>query len=410
MQRGTNLGRLGDFNQAVIFDSIRRAPDGVSRVELASSTGLSPQTISNVVRRLLDNGFAREDRTVISGPGKPRTVLELEPDRLLAVGVHLDPAQMTVVLVNLRGHVLGSRRFADHDIDSPQATIGVMGDTIDELIRDSGQRRDHIVGVGVAAPGPIDPDAGVIVTPPLMGGDWRSVEIVEPLMERLQLSVMLEKDSVAAAIAEQWNGDQDRDRNFLSVYIGTGVGIGAVLGGEVLRGVSNNAGEIGNVVVPVPVPGSDTPVARTFGDAVSHESMLDLARAAGVDCRELEGADTVGQRSQFLGTMVRRARDGDTAALEVLTRLNGIWSSLVAQLANVYDVDKVFLGGPVWSEASSLLIEDAREAIQSQFLMSSVHRLDVETSSLGHHLGAIGGACAVLDAALSPKASALLLG
>ncbi|WP_291278263.1 helix-turn-helix domain-containing protein, partial [Galactobacter sp.] len=79
MQRGTNLGRLGGFNQAVVLEAVRHHPDGISRVELAEVTGLSPQTISNVARRLIEGGWIRESGTVISGPGKPRTILELIP-------------------------------------------------------------------------------------------------------------------------------------------------------------------------------------------------------------------------------------------------------------------------------------------------------------------------------------------
>lgn len=71
MRRGSNLGQLGGFNQAVILDSIRRAADGVSRTELAQSTGLTTQTVSNIARRLLDQRLIREDRTTSSGPENP---------------------------------------------------------------------------------------------------------------------------------------------------------------------------------------------------------------------------------------------------------------------------------------------------------------------------------------------------
>ncbi|RZU60613.1 ROK family transcriptional regulator [Zhihengliuella halotolerans] len=408
MQRGTNLGRLGDFNQAVIFDSIRRAEDGISRVELATSTGLSPQTISNVVRRLLDNGFVREDRTVISGPGKPRTVLELEADRLFAIGIHLDPGQITVVMVNLRGRVVGSRRFVERDIAVPEETISMMATAVEELIKDSGQPKDHIVGIGVAAPGPINPESGTIVSPPLMNG-WNEVEVVEPLVERLSLDVLIEKDSVASAIAEQWNGDEARDRNFMSVYIGTGVGVGMVIGGEVIRGASSNAGEIARVRVNVDGSDADRAESSTFATAVSFPSVLTKARELGVDVGAVTEEATMHERSQFLNTIVRQAKGGDEASVALIKVLNGYWASLVSQLTNTFDVDKVFVGGPVWAELHELLHEDMDRILQERFLMKDVHELDVRTSELGHNLGAIGGACAVLDAALSPKASALLL-
>lgn len=101
IRRGTNLPRMGDFNESVVLDAIRRHPAGLSRVELAQATGLSAQTVSNITRRLLDRGVARESGKHNTGSGKPRTLLEIVPTSRYAVGVHLDPAVITCVLVDL---------------------------------------------------------------------------------------------------------------------------------------------------------------------------------------------------------------------------------------------------------------------------------------------------------------------
>ena len=80
-RRGTNLPRMGDFNLTVILDAIRRSPAGLSRVELAQIVGLSPQTISNISRRLLDQDLIYEAGKEGTGPGKPRTMLRLKSVR-----------------------------------------------------------------------------------------------------------------------------------------------------------------------------------------------------------------------------------------------------------------------------------------------------------------------------------------
>ncbi len=80
MGRGSNLSRLGDFNQTVVFDAIRRIPGGTSRVELVAETGLPAQTLSNIVRRLLTQELIVESGRVQSAlRGKPRTLLRVEP-------------------------------------------------------------------------------------------------------------------------------------------------------------------------------------------------------------------------------------------------------------------------------------------------------------------------------------------
>ncbi|MFB0835390.1 ROK family transcriptional regulator [Arthrobacter halodurans] len=408
MRRGTNLGRLGDFNQAVIFESIRRAKDGISRVELAESTGLSPQTISNVVRRLIDDSLIREDRTIVSGPGKPRTVLELEADRLFSIGIDLDPGVITAVMMNLRGDVVAIRRIETPDLGVPEETISLMADAVEELITEAGQPRERIVGVGVAAPGPLDPREGVITGPPLLDG-WRNVEIVKPLGARLGLRVILEKDTIAAALAELWSGDHDGEgRNFVCVYFGAGVGVGTVLGGEVLRGVSNNAGEIGHYSV-----GRDSincACGRTgcLAAAIGFDNVARKAEAAGIPL-DVPATPTVAERAMGMNRLVDLARDGNAAALELLGECSRNVADMVAQLVNALDVDTVIMGGPVWARVNDFCLDQVNEIVNERFTAKAIHGISVLNSALGENNAAIGGACAVLDTTLSPKASALLL-
>src|SRR6478609_8619572 len=107
MRRGTNLPRMGDFNQTVVLDVVRRAGGGLARAEVARRTGLSPQTVTNVARRLLDLGLVVEEgEAARRGPGRPGTLLRLDAGSRFAVGVHLDPATMTFVLLDLSGAVV----------------------------------------------------------------------------------------------------------------------------------------------------------------------------------------------------------------------------------------------------------------------------------------------------------------
>jgi predicted NBD/HSP70 family sugar kinase len=408
MQRGTNLGRLGDFNQAVIFESIRRAKDGVSRVELAESTGLSPQTISNVVRRLLDDALVREDRTVVSGPGKPRTVLELEANRLMAIGIHIDPGLISLVMVNLRGEVVASERLDTPSVEVPERTIEQMAQTVEALIAESGQPRERIVGVGVAVPGPLDPKRGIVTGPPLLDG-WTEVEIVKPLADLLHLNVILEKDTIAAAVAELWNGtDEENGPNFLCVYVGTGVGVGMVLGGEVMRGVSNNAGEIGHYSVGEETGPCECGRNDCLAGALSFENVARRAAAVGIELDAPEGAN-VAERAAALNRLVEMARDGNTVAVELVTEFCSRAADMVGQLVNALDVDRVVFGGPAWSQVGDLCLKTVTRVINERFTAKDIHPIRVESSKLGHRNAAIGGACAVMDATLSPKASALLL-
>ncbi|GAA4377820.1 ROK family transcriptional regulator [Paeniglutamicibacter cryotolerans] len=407
MQRGTNLGRLGDFNQAVIFESIRRAVDGVSRVELAGSTGLSPQTISNVVRRLLDEGLVREDRTVVSGPGKPRTVLELETNRMVSIGIHLDPGLISLVMLNLRGEVLLSRRLEIPAVEVPEKTLETMAAAVNEMITESGHPRSNVVGVGVAAPGPLNPEKGFITGPPLLDG-WNEVDIVEPLHRALDLPVVLEKDTIAAAIAETWKGTGQGRDNFIFMYMGAGIGAGIVLNGEVVRGVSNNAGEVGHYSTGQDSRDCECGRRDCLAAATSFPMVAAQARAVGI-ALDVPDEGTVEERATGMNQLVEMAAAGNEAAQGVLRGSSEQVAQVAGQLCNALDVDTVILGGPLWADIGGYCLEQAALVINERFTPKDVHGIEVLSSRLGFEVGAIGGACAIMDAMFSPKASALLL-
>lgn len=408
MQRGTNLGRLGGYNQAVILDAIRRAHEGVARVELVERTGLSPQTISNVVRRLVDEGLVREDRKTVSGPGKPRTVLQLEVASRLAIGIHLDPVVMTLVMLNLEGDVVARARHGIPGGGQPEGMAAVMAAAVEELITGSGIDRHRILGIGLAAPGPIDVSRGMVVDPPMMR-EWTSVPLREPLRELTGLPVLMDKDTTAAAVAELWASDQPDPENFVFVYLGTGLGAGVVLEGEVLRGVSGNIGEIGHFPVEAEVPLCDCGKRNCVGMALNFGTLFQQAVEAGL----FPAGAELGNRYQATENIIRLCRmasEGEPAAAAIISRCAMLLGGTVAQVVNVLDVDRVIFGGPLWEGLDELALPVLREEINARFVSRAIHRVEVASSSLGFEVGAIGGACLVLDDALSPKASGLLLG
>ena len=160
---------MGDFNQSVILEAIRRSGEGLSRIELVEATGLSAQTITNITRRLLDEGLIAEAGRTINGPGKPRVTLRLVAESRFSVGVHLDPAVITFVLLNMTGEAVGRRVVRTQDRD-PSRIVETMAKTIEILIDEAGIDRDLVAGVGVAAPGPLDAAKGTVIDPPKLDG------------------------------------------------------------------------------------------------------------------------------------------------------------------------------------------------------------------------------------------------
>lgn len=406
-RRGTNLPRMGDFNRSVIFDAIRRAPEGRSRVELVDITGLSTQTVSNIARRLLDEGLIVEaGKTSAAGLGKPRTLLRLHPEGMYAAGVHIDPAVMTFVLLDLTGNVVAHARARTPKANEPGLVMRRIHDRFEKLVTDSGVAREKIVGLGLAAPGPIDQERGTIVDPPNLHG-WHRVPLRDSLERATALPVLVDKDVTAAATAESWAGGESGTGSFVFFYLGTGIGAGLVLGDELMRGVSGNAGEIGHIVADPEGPPCDcgrrgciavtcTPLALV----IEAERLGTIPEAPHDAARDVDAQFTL---------LCRAASAGDVTAGDILDRAADRTARAIAVLTNLLDVDRVVLGGPFWARLSARYLERIPPLLGEYSATASLRSVAVVGTGVGEDVGAVGAACLVLGRVLMPSAARLLL-
>jgi predicted NBD/HSP70 family sugar kinase len=403
VRRGTNLDRVGGFNDAVVLDAIRRS-EQLSRVELAEVTGLSGQAISNIARRLLDAGLVREaGRQRGAGLGKPRTLLELEPTGQYAVGVHLDPAVVTVVLLDLAGEVVARRRVDTSYADDPDVLIDGIAATVEDVIALADAPRDRVVGVGIAAPGPIDVERGFVVDPPNLAA-WHLVPIRDELRERTGLPVLLDKDVTAAASAEKWAGGGG---SFVFFYLGTGVGAGLVIGDEVVRGSSSNVGEIGHVIVDPDGPVCYCGRRGCVGEASRPRYLVEQAVQAGALAQGIDLDDRQAVDAAF-ARLCSLAEAGPGTAREIVAGLAVRIAKVVEDIANLLDLERVVFGGPHWEQFAPLFGDAVRTALDGRFLLRSVHPFEVAGTALGADVGAIGAASLVLDQTFSPNPSLMM--
>ncbi|MFF5917739.1 ROK family protein [Streptomyces flavochromogenes] len=273
-----NVPALRSPNAALVLDLLRTADEtGISRLELAERTGLTPQAVSKITARLRSEGLATEAGHRASTGGKPRTVLRLVPTAGYAVGVHLDRDELTTLLTDLAGTVV-ARRTRALDLG---AGAGPVLDAVTEEVRgllsgptagavEPAREPAHertptltpavptpapaptsVLGVGVAMPGPLDHRAGV---PGRVTGfpEWEGHPVREELARRLGLPVVLDKDTNAAALGLAVR--PAAPGSFAYVHLGTGLGAGLVLGGAPLRGDRTGAGELGHQTVQLDGP------------------------------------------------------------------------------------------------------------------------------------------------------------
>jgi predicted NBD/HSP70 family sugar kinase len=405
-RRGTNFSMTADFNQAVVLDSIRRSKAGASRVELGHVTGLSTQTVSNICRRLLDLKLIEETGKSFDGPGKPRIILSLNESGHYSVGVHIDPSIITIVILGFSGKVVARKVFATPAVTSPKAVVAKIGSEILKLILKSGVDSNRILGLGIASPGPIDQGLGVVVDPPNLLG-WHRVPLRDELAMATGLSVILDKDVTAAAVGEIWNGKHLPDEDFVFFYTGIGLGAGLVLGGDVFRGFSGNAGEVGGIVGDHRQSKFDRSKMGSLAELAQPLAMILEAESLGVLKENRVGADPHSVDSKFT-ELSSLANSGDQLAREILIRSAVRIGSAASSIMNLLDITTLVLGGPFWARLEKTYLAVLPDFLEEGRAVKGKRSIRVLPSSGGVDVAAVGAGCLVLDQAFSPRPGNLI--
>ncbi|WP_405614325.1 ROK family protein [Streptomyces sp. NBC_00076] len=256
---GVNLFALRSHNTALVLDLLRTAgAQGISRLELADRTGLTPQAVSKITARLREDGLVAEAGRRASTGGKPRTVLRLVPEAGHAAGVHLDRDELRTVLVDLTGAVVGERRApldlgagADAVLTAvARETEAMVADALGTTAPGPLAAAGSLLGLGVALPGPLDHTRGVLHR--VTGfPEWDGFPLRAALSRRVGLPVVVDKDTNAAALGLAVGGEGG---SFAYLHLGTGLGAGLVIGGNVHRGARTGAGEFGHQVIQLDGP------------------------------------------------------------------------------------------------------------------------------------------------------------
>ncbi|HZT20149.1 MAG TPA: ROK family transcriptional regulator [Dongiaceae bacterium] len=245
---GTNLEQARSHNRRVVIEAVR-LNGTLSRAEIARLTALSSQTISNIVTELEASGILKAAAPRRAGRGQPPTPLSIDPDGAYSIGLQLDHKTLTGVLADLSGKVR-ARAAVPVDEPGPDKALPAMRRMVERLRKARGIDPDPrcLLGVGVAMPGPFGVEGITSVGPTALPG-WQDYPLAEALGRATGLPVIVENDATAAAIGERLHGVARRLANFAYFFIGTGLGAGLILGGQLYRGSASNAGEIGHMVI-----------------------------------------------------------------------------------------------------------------------------------------------------------------
>lgn len=392
------VGRSSTTTRSTVLDLIRTGGE-VTRVDLADRSGLTEMTISKVVRELLKDGVVEEAGQARSTGGKPPVLLRLSAAQRFAVGVALDAKAVLVVLCTLTGVVVRRRELPGTDGREPSSVLDDVVRAVQVVLTESGVSLSSLVGVGVAnggRKGQRSWDADAVVS-----DRWERFPVAEELSERLDGAlVTVSNDANCAALGHFW-ASRDTDRDFALVYVSYGIGVAIVINGDVYRGASGNAGEIGHVVAE---PGGDPcwcgarGCLETVGPprGVVRQVRADAALAASLDVRGGETDEAV------YGRFAASVRAGDDPSLALLRRSTAATARTLLGLVNVLDVAHLVLTGPGLAELGTHVLAEVRATLEASSVVSGVHPVSVELGGVTADTAAVGAAAVVLHGTLTP--------
>ncbi len=361
---------LRQANESLVMNLIRENP-GISRLEIANHSKLSPTAITMITARLVRGGLLREEKLPPTTQlGRRPTALYVEAKSRLAIGVEINPFDAQVVLAELNGRTV-------EEIDVPantdaDAMLAEIHGAILQLIEKS---HAPILGVGVSVPGILEPSTGKVIAATNL--HWRNIEAIAALRRGIDLPFYYDNNSNLSALAEWWFA-APRLSNFVFVTFRGGIGAGVIAGGHLQEGASRRMGEFGHMTVEI-----DGRQCLCGSQGCWEEYASDRAMVRAYN--ELGGpADNAPE-------IVRLARQGDATALRVIEQTAdsialGFGNIVVALNPEAIIVDDFVAAG--WDLFEPLIWKNLRGRRQELWL-AGLRLVPSEHASDSSRLGAV---------------------
>jgi predicted NBD/HSP70 family sugar kinase len=326
---------LKDLNERTVLEAIRGGAP-VSRAEISRRVGISKPTVSLALQSLLDAGLVRETAHEPGGPSYGAVYFEPVPDAALVLGLDLGARFLRGAICDLGGEIR-----ARQDVELPQALADTALTLASSLLRSlteaTGLDAERIDGAVVGVPGVVEAQTGRVRVTHFSDLDGRGFGA--ELEERLGLPVTVENDINLAAVGEHWLGVARGVEDFAFLSVGTGLGSGLILRGELHRGHHGAAGEVDYALVGL---------GQVVDPSAPGVSELAALRAAEQSSTSL--APPFDARAIFTA-----ARDGDELARSVVDEIARRIALHVSAVAAVADVELVVLGGGLGANGDLLL-------------------------------------------------------
>jgi glucokinase-like ROK family protein len=387
-----------NINKHTVLDLIRFTPGGISRVEIARRMGLTRAAVTAIVNDLLATGIIRESESLSVQSGRPPVILEIEPARGYVVGIDFGASHLSILISDFAAHPLEEAEITVDIQDGPLTCLDQADRLLQELLTKVGKGMNDILAIGVGVPGPIVSDAGMVLAPPIMPG-WDRYPIRDTLEKKWGIPVSLSNDADLGALGEWAAGAGRGERNLVYIKIGTGIGAGILLDGQIYHGVTGSAGEIGHLTIE-----ENGPLC-----ACGNHGCLEAIAGGRAIAQQAQDAARKGQRTQLANVkpiekitardVASAARHGDLVAQQILAEAGNYVGIAIAGMVNMFNPGMVIVGGGV-AQTGDILLEPMRLAVQRRSLPAATRVVRITTAMLGRRSSSLGAVIQALTIAL----------
>lgn len=322
----------------------------------------------------------------------------------LFIGVDLGGTSIRAGVVNARGEVLALEKRKTHPELGVDGVFARLVGAIERALKKADLKARNLGGIGVGVPGPVDTEQGVVRVAVNLGKGWKNMPLAEKLSAQFDVPVFVNNDVRVGALGEHRHGAGQGVQDMVAIFVGTGVGGGLILGGQLRSGFRGGAGEVGHTIFDMSngitdpahgQPGAVEPIASRTG----MERMIRERTARGEASVVPQLIEEIGKGRLTSRTIDEAVRRKDPLMLEVLAISQHALGVLAGNLVNLLDPEMIVFGGGVTERMGDKYVAPIRKVAQAHFInKSDLNKVKIVPAALKDLSGVVGAAVLAREA------------
>jgi predicted NBD/HSP70 family sugar kinase len=379
-----NANNSKEHNRKLLLRHILNT--SVSRIEIASLTGLTRAGVGVIVDSLIKDGLLEEEIVKRSGKGRSPKALFIRDDALYALGLNITRSGGVAGICALNGKIIASRSFPASSWRSREEAIELFHGQIKEMLAESGLKAERIIGAGITTPGPVDSSSGTILAPPDFTL-WKYCPIAEIYKRKLDIPAYLENNAIARTIEEQYYGLGKSYEDFVNMVVDNGIGGGIVINNELIKGVGGCGSELGHLTINIQGK-------RCYCGNIGCLEMYANPRHFIAEARR------AGYTVKNWGDIARRAQEGSAFFEEMVKRMAYYLGCECTTLINLFEPQVIIISGEL-NQDGSLLIKHIQDHVDKSRLNRAERKVEILSSRTDKSKGLMAAATLVFSRYLS---------